>query len=738
MRMNSAQLQTEALRRQSGDSGPYLDLPDRGVLQAMDPRWQPSDPDAVHPDAPESDALWQQWGTYWMSREQPRYYVDPATYADEIKGRLPHLVAVLLSGADQIFSPEFHHATYRPKREGRSFRWVDQVADSAYCGLHYMFFIRKLGRAYLLTRDPKYPAMFREIVCSWWDALPELITGATYQGDTATEESGVHLLWNGGLGSSTRCLGMLECYYLMRDSSEFTPELHRKILRIFLGHSRYIYDNHVQEYSPSNFQATATCWLVTAGIMLPEFTESGQWLEVAVERLKERAERNFETDGAQVEQCPQYHLAGMRDLVRPILLMQLNGCDAVSGDADLWRKLQLIFEYPVRIAHATGHFGLFNSGVYGTEWQAFLPLGWRLFRSPLLGWAAARFIADGFVPVAKHVSEYVEFMNSDWVVALEDARSEALGAPSERDDHLEASGVTVIRSGWDADAHSLVLDHQKQPWGGHAYPGRLSFDLFANGVALVVNPGSTASYSMPQYRNWYHQTISHNTVLVNGHSQARPHTADLEAWHTGSHMTFVSASTRTYAESDSVIHQRCLVAVRGDYYLIVDWLRGGVPGTPLAWLLHTPLDIAPLPDGTVASPDGAPGMVVVAAPSTRVHAKLGMDRGFGSVPVSYHDGYDPSQAWRDDVPFIRLDSCIDENLGGQTFGVVIAPFAQDRPNVYIHEEAGAAVGMDTYTLSVETNGHTDTIHLTTSDGRTDCTVRRGLPNGDIVWAEGTR
>jgi hypothetical protein len=702
----------------------------------MDPGWRSPDP-AQH-GGPESDALWQDWGTYWASREQPRYYVDPSTYAAEINDRLPHLTDVLLSGADQIFSPEFHHATYRPKREGRSFQWVDQVADSAYCGFHYMWFIRKLGRAYLLTRDPKYPAMFREIVCSWWDALPQLLTDATYQGDSATDESGAHLLWNGGLGSSSRCLGMLECYHLMRDSSEFTPELHRKILKIFLGHSRYQYDNHVQEYSPSNFQATAVCWLVTAGIMLPEFEEADQWLQLAVDRLKERVDRNFESDGAQIEQCPQYHLAGMRDLTRPILLMQLNGCDAVSGDEALWRKLRLIFEYPVRIAHSTGHLGLFNSGVYGTEWQAFLPQGWKLFHSPLLGWAAARFIRDGFVPVAKNVSEYVEFMNNDWVIALEEARSQALAAPTRLDDQLEASGVTVIRSGWDTEAHSLIFDHQKQPWGGHAYPGRLSFDLFANGVALAVNPGSTASYSMPQYRNWCHQTVSHNTVLVNGHSQARPHTANLETWHSGNRMTFVSASTRTYEESDGVIHQRCLVAVRGEYYLIVDWLRGGTPGTPLTWLLHTPLDIALRPDSTVASPDGAPGMVVVAAPLTRAHAQLSIDRNFGSVPVSHHSGYSASQAWRDDVPYIRLDSCVDGSLGGQTFGVVITPFTRERPDVRLLEDAEAAEGTNTCSLTVDRDGKTDAIRLTRAEGRTDCTLRRSLPDGETVWAEGTR
>jgi hypothetical protein len=719
-----------------GPSGLYLGLLDQDLLEALDLNAVGLTGHEAASGVNDQDGIWDRWSDHWATRPKPAYYVNPQTYALRVLEQLPELASVLIDRADEVFHPDFAHKTYRPRRAGRTFQWVDQVNDSAYCGFHYMWFIKEFGRAFLLTGDQKYPAMLREIVCSWVDALPELALHASYQGAQANENTGSRLIWNSGLGSSVRCLGMLDGYFLMRQSSEFTPELHRKLLAAFLGHSRYLFDNHMQTYSPSNFQATATCWLVTAGTMLPEFHESGRWLEAAAERLKERICRNFEPDGAQVEQCPQYHLAGMRDILRPLLLLELNGRSEISGDRELWRKLERIFDYPARIAHSTGHLGLFNSGVYGTEWQAFLPLGWRLFGSRLQGWAASRFIADGFVPVAKDVSQYIALMDGDWLAALSASRQQALAPPAQLDQLLDSSGVAVIRSGWDRASHSLVFDCNRKPWGGHAYPARLSFDLFANGVALVTNPGSPMSYSLPEYRGWCHRTLSHNTVLVDGRCQGKPHTAAVEAWSSSERVTFISASTSTYEKSAGVSHQRCLVAVRGEYYLIVDWLRGGADGTPLSWLLHSPQQIEPLTDGTVASPAGKPGMRVVPDSLTTEHAALSMGTGHGAVPVEYGDGYRHTDAWRDDVACMSLESSIDGGLGGQAFAVVIVPFASDMPEVTaITDSTRASRSMCAYGVSVRRGKVTDRICVRVAAGRTMCEIARTDADGREAWSD---
>ena len=64
----------------------------------------------------------------------------------------------------------------------------------------------------------------------------------------------------------------------------------------------------------------------------------------------------------------------------------------------------------------------------------------------------------------------------------------------------------------------MILDYG-HPVGGHAYPARLSFVLWGNGVPLALQPGSPFWYHDPMYRKWYRTTMSHNTVVVNGRSQ---------------------------------------------------------------------------------------------------------------------------------------------------------------------------------------------------------------------------
>jgi len=735
--MQTDQAGLDVLASQCGPSGAYLQISDRELFDAFAP--EVSGPVEARAAAVtgEFNRAWECWGEYWTTRPSPAYYVNADSYASEIHEHLPKLAEILVSQADRLWLHDFGHATYKPKREGRTFQWVDCVADSAYCGFFYMWFLRELGRAYLLTGDAKYPGIFRELICSWFDALPDVAINASFHGTEASSETGLAIIWNAGLGSSLRCVFMLDCYFLMRDSMELTSELHSKILKIFLGHSRYLFDTRMQEYNPSNFQSSITCWIISAAIMLPELKEAEQWLRIGVDRLCERIERNFDKDGAQIEQCPQYHLAGIRDIIRPLMLLQRNSKVEMLG-GDMWERLERIFNYPIRIAHPAGSPALFNSGVYGTEWKTYLPLGTSLFDSPLQSWAANRFIGDEFIPVAKGISEFILFMDGDWVQSLSDARKTEPEPPTFLNELLEDSGLAVLRSGWDEDASSMVFDFNREPMGGHAYPGRLSFEIFANQVPLVIHPGSTISYSMPEYRNWCHQTISHNTVMVNNHSQGKPHFAQLEAWHTSDRMAFVSASTSTYKESDGVLHQRSILAIRGEYYFILDWLRGGSDATPIAWLLHSPQDIGARPDGSIASSDGKPGLLVVPDSLTLQNSQLQLGEGYSAVPVSYTAEYQPLDAWRDDVPYLSLDSQIEETAGGQTYGILIAPFASAAPEIEVTTDLGPDDNrLHSYRTIIRTKEHIDTVFINALDGRTSCEFQRASRADERLWSEST-
>ena len=147
----------------------------------------------------------------------------------------------------------------------------------------------------------------------------------------------------------------------------------------------------------------------------------------------------------------------MRDITRAIMLLEKNGIKDFYADTVLWKKLEKIYDYPIRITHPTGYTSVFNSGVYGTEAQVFFPIGIQLFDSNLQKWAAKRYVKRDFVPVAKGVSEYVMFMDGAWTRALNRVKGKDLSEPSFTSELLKDSGIAVLRSGWDSFANLTIV-----------------------------------------------------------------------------------------------------------------------------------------------------------------------------------------------------------------------------------------------------------------------------------------
>lgn len=711
-----------------GASGPYLELTDADLFGALDLSRPGLEAGRAAVAAGDVTAAYAAWGRYWAGRERPLYYLDDRTYARDLAAQAPELRQVIIAQADAVTAPDFQFSTYRPKRVGRTFQWADNsTADTAYIGFHYWFWAGPVGRAYLLTGNEAYAELVRDLICTWWAAVPDMAETAR-----CGSHDGLAVLWNAGLGSSLRSLIMVDGYWAARRSPAFTPELHAAMLRIVLGHARCIHDRYTRSYSHSNLQASQCCWLATAALLFPEFREAEGWLSSALALTRERILTNYDRDGAQLEMCPQYHFTGMRDITRIAWLLERNGRRDISGDPEQWQALQRIYDVTVRLAHPTGHGAVVNSAVYGTDWLVFMPIGARLFGSDLHAWAAQRFIAPGFVPVAKGVSEYALFVDGPWCEALAAARRRPPPPPSFTSDLLADAGLAVLRSGWDPDARSLVLDCCRQPLGGHPYPGRLSFDLWAYGKAMVVNPGSTLSYSMPEYGRWCHTTVGHNTVMIGGKDQGKPHTARLEGWHAGAHVVVAAAATDTYRQACGVVHRRAVLLVGGEYVLVADRLEGGSAGTPAAWLLHSPLPLARTATG-LASAAGQPGLLLTFAAGWPDPGRLTLGRSYGAVPVSYRPGFRPTDAWSAERTFVRWDAPLPDAPAWCLPVALLMPFRDTPPVEIVVAQSDTADGCQ---VTVRTPEWTDTLTLAWhADGSAGFSAERRDRNSLRRWAD---
>jgi len=650
----------QALTKWRGASGPYVVISDKQLFASLDLNRPGLEPVRALAGERRYKDAYAAWGRYWAARRQPAWVFDPAIYPQAMRRRLPWTVPVIIEQADRILTRNLQQGPYTAIAKGRSFDWTHDTGDTEYIGFHYFFWMPCLPRAWLLTGDEKYARDFVEIVCSWYDALPDI-------------RKFDRVIWNSQLGSSLRATYMLEAYYCLRTSPALTTELHEKLLKILLGHARYVHDVHMQQYTESNGQNSGAAWLASVSALMPEFRQSGQWKQAAVRMIREHINRNFYPDGGHKELCIQYHITGLRDLSLAVRALRAAGDDSLLQDAALRAKFREAFAWPLKVAFPSGFTPALNSGVVDKEWLVYMGIGAELFDDPEFRWALHRFAGPHYIPVAKNIATTFPQMDELFERAL--SRHGEERPPDFTSVLLPQSGFAVLRDGWDKNSLGMVLDFGS-PWGSHGYPGKLSFTLWGRGALLAALPGSPASYSLPVYRNWCYQTKSQNTVLVGGKTQRRPFTAKLEAWHDVGDAVFVAASTDV---DKPVRHTRKVTFVKGEYFVVFDHLAGGAEDATLEWLFHCPQGLQVGKDGRAQSPTGDPGVLLL-PPKDETFTGIETGKGHGAVPVEWSPDYKRSDAWRDDIDYVGYQ----KRLGpaGSGYAIAVVPFRDEPPALH--------------------------------------------------------
>ncbi|MHB8901797.1 MAG: alginate lyase family protein [Thermoguttaceae bacterium] len=146
---------------------------------------------------------------------------------------------------------------------------------------------------------------------------------------------------------------------------------------------------------------------------------------------------------------------------------------------------------------------------------------------------------------------------------------------------FRSAGHAIARTGGLKGLTSVVTFG---PYGGfHGHFDKLSFVFFAFGRELGVDPGRARSqaYRLPIHRDWYKATLSHNTVLVDGKSQAPAAGQLLQFDSSADRVLAVARCSEAYP---GVVHTRLLLQT-GDYLLVFDDLRADKPHR-FDWFYH--------------------------------------------------------------------------------------------------------------------------------------------------------
>lgn len=130
---------------------------------------------------------------------------------------------------------------------------------------------------------------------------------------------------------------------------------------------------------------------------------------------------------------------------------------------------------------------------------------------------------------------------------------------------LPAAGISQLRSSDPlATQTSIFLKHGPHG-GGHGHPDKLAISFYLGGHPTSPDLG-TPGYGIPLNDSWFRQTISHNTVIVDGYSQPPAHGSRAEGSNplAGTVDAWVEWQQQPY---DGISMRRTVLQCAGEYFV---------------------------------------------------------------------------------------------------------------------------------------------------------------------------
>ena len=260
--------------------------------------------------------------------------------------------------------------------------------------------------------------------------------------------------------------------------------------------------------------AIGTIGAVTGRDALLDFAIDGQY------GFHTQAREGILADGLWFEGSFSYHFY----TVAALLLLAKATANLPEWDLRQHPSLAAVLRAPVLCAYPDGSLPATNDCWYFTSLNddcchgvpkapAFYEIGHAWFDEPLFGQVLARAYRHG-------PRENLDALLYG-ATELESGREEGLALPSVE---MPASGYAILRSKPDEEAEPSAATEQYLllKYGvhgsGHGHPDKLALTLYAGGERQAPDLG-TPGYGIDLFEGWYRQTISHNTVVLDGKSQ---------------------------------------------------------------------------------------------------------------------------------------------------------------------------------------------------------------------------
>jgi hypothetical protein len=424
-------------------------------------------------------------------------------------------------------------------------------------------FLLWLGAAWKLSGDNKFSLCAREIIGSWMQNLRYPL--------------GVE--WSSNLEVGLRLLSISRCSIMCMDSPSWDPVFLSDLVAWEYLHAIHIREELTLHHTMGNHPLGEACSLLWFASIIPNFNESAAWKDYAFKIINRIIPKLIFCDGVYAEQSTGYLKFVLEFMLPVILLNDSRNNEFSSSSIDLVKSSLEFIKALSQEGRETPMIGDSDSGsAIGWRLSDYWDFSWllaagsTLLDAPRLAEGMGKLPAEAFLNVGL---EGLDKFNASGLGATRPIAGSRRKASHYKDFPVGGYHVT-------SDSYfRLIFDSGPlgiYPGFGHGHADALSILLYVRNKPLIVDSGTMHYNAEADIRDYFRKTQGHNTLVVNGHSQAK--TLDTFKWVSDYNIqwtdTIVRNEYRIFSgllRTHSFLHERIVIHVIEKGFIIRDRIQ---------------------------------------------------------------------------------------------------------------------------------------------------------------------
>jgi hypothetical protein len=393
-----------------------------------------------------------------------------------------------------------------------------------------------LAQAFVVSREPRYAQGVQVLLESWFDQCPYPL--------------GVH--WASSLEHAVRLLNWSVAWQLLEYAGWLTLPEHSAFRQRWLDgvfrHQAFIAGHLSGHSSANNHLLGEYTGLFVATITWPLWSNSNAWHKMSRAGLEREALLQIDEDGVNREQAVWYHHEVADMLLLAGLAARATGIDFPTR---YWQRFESMLAYIASLMSVSGRLPMIGDSDDAVMVRFSGAAEFDVYRS-LLATGSVLFRRSDFAAKAGAFDD-----KSRWLLGasaeVEFDRQRALAMTGDPNSSyarraFEQSGYWVFGDRLDeADEVRIIAD--AGPLGylsiaAHGHADALSFTLSCCGRELLIDPGTFAYHTVPQWRGYFKGTSAHNTLRIDGLDQSVSGGSFLWLRHAGARLLEASSDGR--------------------------------------------------------------------------------------------------------------------------------------------------------------------------------------------------